>query len=116
MQQSGLQTDDSLLRRTANVELLASLASKVRFHLCVHIRGTQLQRRDFDPHFLDLAGELVVPFLVVVGHGRLAVQADVRAFVGREDIGLRAVDLSFGNFLAVDEDRARAALAQARPS
>ena len=80
------------------------------FHLC----SAEFDRRDFDGHLVDLAGELVVAFLVVVRHGRLAVLADVRAFIGREDVGLRAVDLSFGDFLAVDEDRARAALAHAR--
>ena len=36
----------------------------------------------FDGHFLNLAGELVVAFLVVIGHVRLAIKADVRAFVG----------------------------------
>src|SRR4051812_10124624 len=56
-----------------------------------------------DRDIADLARELVVASLVIVGHGRLAVPADVRAFIGREDVGLRAVDPPFGHFLAVDE-------------
>lgn len=62
---------------------------------------------------MDLAGELVVALLVIVGDRRLAVEADIRAFVGREEIGLRAVDPTFGDLLTIDEDRTLAALADA---
>ena len=48
--------------------------------------GCSLQ---LDRHFADLAGELVVAFLVVVGHRRAAVLAHVGRLVGREGDGLR---------------------------
>src|SRR5262245_51110654 len=66
-----------------------------------------------DGDLADLARERVFAFLVVIGHRGLAILADIRAFIGREKERLRPVDLSFGDLLAVDEDRARAALAQA---
>ena len=40
-----------------------------------------------DGDLSDLAGELVVAFLVIVGHIRFAILADVRAFVAELSTG-----------------------------
>ena len=73
-------------------------------------RSFQGDQRNFllllDRHLDDLAGEGVVALLVVGGDVGLAVEADVRAFIGREHEGLGLRDLAFGDLLAVDaEDR-----------
>jgi hypothetical protein len=64
------------------------LYSNVRFPQFVRVRTAPLHRPDFDNHFLDLASELVFTLFVVVRHRRLAIQADIDTFIGREEIGL----------------------------
>src|SRR5213594_4053355 len=65
-----------------------------------------------DRHRSDLAGKLERD-LVRFGHRRAFVDTDVGALVGREHATLGALDPPRRNLLAVDEERALAALAEA---
>src|SRR5262249_30232353 len=65
-----------------------------------------------DQHLLNLARELAVGAGVVFDHGGAAVHSDVGALVGGVDVALGAVDVAFGDFLAVDQYRALAARAR----
>jgi hypothetical protein len=59
-----------------------------------------------DDDAVNHAGELIVACLVIFGDRRSFVAADVRAFIGRKDATLGMLDPSFGDLLAIDEDRA----------
>src|SRR5947209_5410730 len=96
----------------ACLRLFRRLPDKLRFPQLLHVLGSNLHWPNLDDHFLDLACELVVSLLVVITHGRLAILADVRAFVRREEVALCTFDLTLAHFLAVDEDGACATLAQ----
>ena len=57
-----------------------------------------------DGHLVNLAGELVIALLVVVGHKRVEVLAHVRRFRAKR-VRLSVLDPSSGDLLIVDEDR-----------
>ncbi len=76
--------------------------STARFASCLF----QLNR-----HLIDLPRELVIALLIVVRDWRLAIDADIGTLIGREDVGLRLVDLRFDDLFVVDENRADATLA-----
>src|SRR5271154_3528942 len=57
------------------------------------------------------AGELVFPFLVILGYRRAEVFADVLGFVSREDESFGLVDPALRDLLIVDVERADSAFA-----
>ena len=69
------------------------------------------RRRYRDRHLVYRASEFVIAFLVVFGHRRAEILADILGFVPQKDKRMSALDSALGDLLIVHVERARAALA-----
>src|SRR5437588_7653309 len=60
---------------------------------------------EVDAHPLHGAAELVAARAVVFGHRLARVAPDIQRLIHREEQGVRALDASFTNLLAIDVER-----------
>src|SRR5512139_1461833 len=74
--------------------------------------GAPLLSAKVDGDFLDLSGEFE-RHVVILADGRASVFANVKSFVCAEPVGNGGLDAALGHLLAVDAQRAGAALAHA---
>src|SRR6185369_108540 len=78
------------------------------------VRSARARWLGLDRHLGDLRGESVAARLVVVGHGGLAIEADVHALVPREREGLRLGNVALGDLETIDGEHTLAAGARLR--